>query len=168
MSKYDLKIELVLDGKYKNINASNSIKNFKDSEVERLVKDKIKPTKLMNKMLKKIDNEKEPFQGNICGDCKKMLKCPKVQDKEKKTFEHYPYIQDGIKIILLDKEKRQVYEDAIKTYRELSNNYDFFIDDNKDLKERLASDGKEVVHLAVFGCSLYEPEEIDIESYFKK
>lgn len=175
MNKYDLKIEMVLNGEYKLGNGNAIIKDIDQNDVKNFVNTKIKPEKIMNRCAKKVYNMNLEYNGNICGDCENFVFCPKVRDSEKRSLKAYPYITDGIEIILIDKEMHDSYLEACKTYNELKDNEDFSIEDDLEFRSTLNLTGREVSHILVTGCKKFVDDSkkvkekvTDVKAYFKE
>lgn len=159
MRKYDAKIEVVLNGKYKMVDANSIINTDNKRNLPEFIRGKINPSDLMHETLRRIYNINVNFKGNICGDCARMLSCPKVMDKEKRLLKAYPYITDGLELILIDNDVRNTYENAIKEYKSKEKEPDFYLDDDANLKARLQDNGIDVSIISVFGCREFVPDD---------
>lgn len=155
MEKYKIKIKTVLNGKYNLTSGDKIINDKKIRNLPAYLRNKVKPYDLMSKVVKDIYNININFKGNICGDCALMLSCPKVRDKEKRLLEAYPYITDGIEVILLDKEVREVYERALAIYKQRQQDPNFYMDEDKELDDALNNPGIDVPVISVFGCKKF-------------
>ncbi len=165
MDKYNIELQVVFNGKHDTLNGKFLLKDTNTGNVRRYLTDKIKATKIMDTYVFKKYGLNIHFKANICGDCVNMLRCPKVRDKEKRPLENYPYITDGLEILLIDKEIRKQYQDALEEYKERSSADDFYLDNDEDLNLKLSDSGVEVPVISVFKCSNFIPEE---ESAFVK
>lgn len=155
MGKYKIRIKTVFNGRYNLINGDKIINDNNIRNLQTYLRDKVKPADLMSRVINDIYNININFKGNICGDCALMLDCPKVRDKEKRLLESYPYITDGIEVILLDKEIREAYEKALAIYKRHQEDPDFYIDDEKELDDALNNPGIDVPVISVFGCKKF-------------
>lgn len=154
MDKYDIKIGVVLNGKQHLIDGK-SIIDVKENKLPMYIRHKIKPNDLMTKAVKHIYNIDVSFDGNICGYCARMLHCPKVTEQEKRLLKGYPYITDGIEVILIDNEIRSTYNDALKEYNVRKNDPDFYLDGDRRLEDALNNNGIEVPIISVFDCKKF-------------
>lgn len=107
MDRYNIELQVVFNGKHDTLNGKFLLKDTNTGNVRRYLTDKIKATKIMDTYVFKKYGLNIHFKANICGDCVNMLRCPKVRDKEKRPSENYPYITDGLEILLIDKEIRK-------------------------------------------------------------
>ncbi len=158
MKKYVIKIVAVHKGKYKVLDGNPFIsKDTKD--LPRYISTKIRPSALMKKVVKKAYGTDESFYGNICGNCVYMLTCPKVKDDQKKLLKSYPFITDGLELVLIDKEIKNDYENAKKEYDEKIKQPFYQLIDDKELTKRLENDGISVPIISVFGCKKFRSDD---------
>ena len=155
MEKYNIKVRIVYNGKYYLINGDKIGENISDKKIKQHIRDKVKTNTIMNKFVLKKFGMNSEFNNNLCGSCQKMTMCPKVRDIEKRDLKCYPYIRSGIEVVLINSEKKEKYEEALKTYNDLNEKIDFDIEDYPELKESLSDNGVDVPLISVFGCSNY-------------
>lgn len=170
MEKYNIKVKIVYNGKYYLINGDKLGENVSDKKIKQYIRDKVKTNIIMNNFVLKKFGINSEFDKNLCGSCQKMTMCPKVRDVEKRDLKCYPYIRSGIEVVLINSEKKEKYEDAIKRYKDLNEDIDFDIEDYPDLKESLSDNGVDVPLISVFGCSKYVDDSCKelYGSYVKK
>ena len=135
MEKYNIKVRIVYNGKYYLINGDKIGENISDKKIKQHIRDKVKTNIIMNKFVLKKFGMNSEFNNNLCGSCQKMTMCPKVRDIEKRDLKCYPYIRSGIEVVLINSEKKEKYEEALKTYNDLNEKIDFDIEDYPELKE---------------------------------
>ncbi len=152
---YKIKVRFVFDGKYSTIDINKTEKDIKDKNLRVYLKYKVKPYVLMNNYAFNKYGIKTNFKNNLCGDCKNMLRCPKVVDTEKRPLEKYPYIKNGVQIILIDNQINDLYNSSVKIYNYLKDNDGFLLDDYPALKENLSNNGREITSFSVFECSKF-------------
>ena len=155
MEKYSINVKIVYNGKYYLINGDKIGENISDKKIKQHIRDKVKTNTIMNKFVLKKFGMNSEFNNNLCGSCQKMTMCPKVRDIEKRDLKCYPYIRSGIEVVLINSEKKEKYEEALKTYNDLNDDIDFDIEDYPELKESLSDNGVDVPLISVFGCSKY-------------
>ncbi len=159
MNKYEIKIVMALNKKYKTIDGFLIFDRDNDKNLIHHIKYEVRPSLLMHEAVKKAFCEDINFNGNICGDCAHMLDCAKVKDKEKRLFNAYPFITDGLEVILIDREISNNYKKAQEEYKKKENDPFFYLDDDKELKEKLKNTGIDVSLITVFGCENFVNEE---------
>lgn len=162
MEKYSSKIVAIINKEQKVMNGNLFFDKSIDN-LPRFINNSIKPASLMKEVAKKGFNIDKDYKGNICGDCKLMLYCPKVRDEEKKVLNKYPFITEGLEVILCDNAIRYEYLKALEEYNKLKDNKDFFIDDYGELNSKLQNNGIDVALITVFKCNKFIPDDEPIK-----
>lgn len=155
MEKYNINVKIVYNGKYYLINGNKIGENISDKKIKQYIRDKVKTNIIMNKFVLMKYGVNPEFKINLCGSCKNMTKCPKVIDKDKRDPKYYPYIRSGIEVVLINSEKKEKYEDALKKYKDLNEDIDFDIENYPELLESLSDSGIDVPQISVFECYKY-------------
>ncbi len=155
MKNYKIKVRVVFNGEYSVINIDKMSKDINDKNIKSYLKDKVKSFTLMNRYVYNKYKIKTNFEKNLCGDCKNMLNCPKVIDVQKGALKKYPYITNGIQIILVNNEINDIYNNSVKRYSDLKDNKDFNLDHYPTLEKKLSNNGMDFIHFSVFECSKF-------------
>ena len=169
MEKVTLRVEVIIDGVIKrnliNINVPEG-----QTKIQYLfdLRTKFKPKKyMMNVERKMFEIQTHNFDKNICCNCIKMTKCPKVMDDPKRRIEAYPMIKTGIIIKECDKEKNEQYKKALEEYNRKISDINETDIDNSILKA-LEDDGMSDINFTVYQCDDFIYEDITKERDVKK
>lgn len=158
MEKYDIKVRIVFNKQYYLINGNKIGESISDKKIKQYIGNKVKTNIIMNNFVLMKYGMNPEFKINLCGSCKNMTMCPKVRDKEKRNLKCYPYVESGIEVILIDRELKESYDKAVKTYKDLTEDIDFDIEDYPELKESLSDNGIAIPLISVFECSNYKDD----------
>lgn len=167
MDRVKVSVDMVIDGLYKNIESEEVVSSGKYGNLKKEITSVKSTSKYMDDyqkelgLVSKVDYEK----GNICWNCSRLTRCPKVRDKNRESIKEYPFIITGIMISFVNHNQEQRYLEALEEYEKLQDQGDYVISEHQELEANLNNNGKEVDIINVYKCkSFYSDEQARLDA----